>query len=62
MSGICFKALQRGAGEEIKGTDEASFMNQNDWYTEVHGSFLFTFLNVYKVQHIILRKKTAVWI
>lgn len=60
MSGICFKALKWGVGvgEGIKdGTDEAYFMNQDDWYTEVHNSFLFTFMNIYKVQHVILRKK-----
>lgn len=44
MSGICFKL--RGQGEGIKGTEEAYFMNQEDWYIEVYNSFLFTFMNV----------------
>lgn len=54
MSGICFKVSEKII---IKGTGKAYFVNQDDWYTEVYNSILFTFMNVYKVQHIILRKQ-----
>ena len=54
MFRICFKALEQKTKNK---RGKWSILYESRWLTEVHNSIFFTFANVYKVQHIILRKK-----